>query len=279
MGFKWNNDRYVMFLKERLHIDYHVYACRRKGCALRGVGIGPEEMMVRVLPGYEYGLDVVAVIGYGRLKLALSFPKITSMLHDLHGVGISERRVEDLFSLYVALSTRDVRKDKALLKKLKEQGRLVLSIDAAKPDLDGESLWLIRDQISGEVLLGFVARRIDARELAAKIRLVTSLGIAVLGAVSDGEPVIVDAVKLALPGKPHQLCQYHFLADFAEEVTAQDKGLMKGLKAGLKGLNRFEDAAKEKPKRRRTETEIAGPASLPDGGKKGRRPQRAAAEV
>jgi hypothetical protein len=266
LSFKWNTDRYVVFLKERLHIDYHVYACWRKGCPLRGVGIRPEGLTVRVLPGYEYGLDVVAMIGYCRIKLALSFPRIASFLKDLHAVGISERRVEDLFNLYVALSTRDVCTDKGLRKKLKKQGRLVLSIDAAKPDMDGESLWLIRDQISGEVLLGFAAQRIDAKGLAAKIRSVASLGIPVVGAVSDGEPRIIEAVRLALPGKPHQLCQYHFLDDFAEEVTKLDGLLLKGLKGDLRGLSRFEDAAASGPTRSRRETEIAAPASLPVGG-------------
>ncbi|MHC5059200.1 MAG: sulfatase/phosphatase domain-containing protein, partial [Planctomycetota bacterium] len=37
------------------------------------------------------------------------------------------------------------------------QGGIVLTIDAAKPGSSGDALWLMRDHISGEVLLGFVA--------------------------------------------------------------------------------------------------------------------------
>ncbi len=211
LKFLWNGQRFVSFVDSRLHIDYHIHACVNPGCALRGRYFRPEILTARVLPKREFGLDVVSLIGYYRVKGCLSFPKITAALADLHQVDISEREVEDLFNLYVAMTTTDARTDPALVAKLKGQGGIVLTIDAAKPERAGEALWLMRDHISGEVLTGFVARNINAEALAAKIREVASLGIPIAGVVSDGEKVIVDAVKLALAGVPHGLCQYHFL--------------------------------------------------------------------
>ncbi len=260
LKFLWNARRFVAFVGSRLHIDYHIHTCVKPGCAFRGRRYRPE-ILARVLRKREFGLDVISLIGYYRLRGCLSFPKITAALADLHDVTVSEREVEDLFNLYVALSTTDVRTDDELVAKLRAQGGIVLSIDAAKPERAGEALWLLRDHISGEVLLGFVARNIDAEALAAKIREVVSLGIPIAGVVSDGEAVIVDAVKLALPGKPHQLCRYHFLVNFAKETTTLDSRLGKELAAGLKGINRFENAAEATPSRRPTETDIAGPAS------------------
>ncbi len=262
LRFFWNAERFVSFVRYRLHIDYHIYTCVNPDCSLERHRFRPEFLTTRVLPKREFGLDVVSLIGYFRLKDCLSVPKITGILVDIHGVEISEREVEDLFNLYVALTTTDVRNDRKLLARLAEQGRIVLTIDAAKPDRDGEALWLIRDHISGEVLLGFTARNIDAEALAEKIREVASLGITIAGVVSDGEPVIVEAVELALPGVPHQLCQYHYLRNFAKEVTSLDSGLKKTLKTDLKGLNRFENAAKATPSNRPKETDIPGPASL-----------------
>ena len=131
-----------------------------------------------------------------------------------------------------------------------------------KPERAGEALWLVRDHISGEVLLGFVARNIDAEALAEKIREAASIGVPIAGVVSDGEKVIVDAVELALPGTPHGLCQYHFLVNFAREVTSLDSALKKGRAADLKGISRFEDAAEATPSKRPQETDIRGPASL-----------------
>jgi hypothetical protein len=69
-------------------------------------------------------------------------------------------------------------------------------------------------------------------------------------------------VALALPGVPHGLCRYHFLANFAKEVTALDSGLGKELGEGLKGIKLFENAAEAAPSKRPKETGIRGPASL-----------------
>ena len=262
LRFLWNGQRFVSFVDSRLHIDYHVHTCVKTGCPLEGRHFRPECLTARVLPKREFGLDVVSLIGYYRVKDCLSFPKITAALADLHGVEVSEREVEDLFNLYVAMTTTDARADPALRAKLAEQGRIVLTIDAAKPERAGESLWLIRDHISGEVLTGFVARNIDAESLAERIREVASLRIPIAGAVSDGEKVIVDAVKIALPGVPHQLCQYHFLKNFAREVTSLDSRLRKELTDGLKGLSLFENAAEVTPSKRPQETDIRGPTSL-----------------
>jgi len=265
LRFFWNARRFVSFVGSRLHIDYHVYTCVKPGCTFRGRHFRPEFLTTRVLPKREFGLDVVSLIGYYRLRGCLSFPKITAALADLHDVRISEREVEDLFNLYVALTTTDARTDAPLRAKLAKQGKIILSVDAAKPERAGESLWLMRDHISGEVLFGFVARNIDAETLAGKIREVASLGIPIAGVVSDGEKVIVEAVALALPGVPHQLCQYHFLTNFAKEVTSLDSQLRKTLAADLKGLNRFEHAAEATPSNRPKETDIVGPAGLTVG--------------
>jgi len=262
LRFLWNAERFVSFVGSRLHIDYHIYTCVKSGCPLRGRHFRPEFLTTRVLPKREFGLDVVSLVAYYRLKDCLSFPKITAALADLHGVEISEREVEDLFNLYVALTTTDVRTDPELAAKLKKQGRIVLTIDAAKPERAGEALWLVRDHVSGEVLLGFVARNIDAGALAEKIREVASIGVPIAGVVSDGEKVIVDAVELALPGTPHGLCQYHFLVNFAKEVTSLDSRLKKELAGDLKGLSLFENAAGAQPSNRPRETDIRGPASL-----------------
>ena len=262
LRFLWNGERFVSFVGSRLHIDYRIYTCVKSGCRLRGRHFRPEFLTTRVLPKREFGLDVVSLIGYYRLKPCLSFPKITAALADLHDVEVSEREVEDLFNLYVALTTTDVRTDPGLVAKLVRQGGGVLTIDAAKPERAGESLWLVRDHISGEVLLGFVARNIDAERLAERIREVASIGVPIAGVVSDGEKVIVDAVELALPGTPHGLCQYHFLVNFAREVTALDSQLNKQLAGGLRGINLFENAAEATPSKRPKETDIRGPASL-----------------
>ena len=203
LEYVWNNDRHVRFVGGPKHIDYHVYACRNPKCPLEGVARKPEALSMNVLDGYEVGLDVISLVGYYRLKVGMSYPKIRTCLLDLHEVRVSERRVEDLGNLYVALRTYDVRTKPQVMERLRKQGRLVLLLDAARPDADGDALWMILDHLSGEVLSGFTARDIDAKQLAAKIRTVASLGIPIAGVATDGEPVVVVAVTLALAGVPH----------------------------------------------------------------------------
>ena len=262
LKFDWNNDRHVRFVGGPKHIDYHVYSCRNPECPLHGVARKPEALSMNVLDGYEVGLDVISLIGYYRLKMGMSYPKIRTCLDDLHRVRVSERRVEDLGNLYVALRTYDVRAKPEVMERLRKQGRLVLLIDATQPDADGEALWVVLDHLSGEVLCGFTARGIDAEGLAAKLRGVAAMGIPIAGVATDGEPVVVDAVKLALPGVPHQLCQFHFLRNFGKGATKLDHELSHALSVDLKGLNRFEAAANLKPSERPAETEIVGPRSL-----------------
>ena len=180
----------------------------------------------------------------------------------MHDILISEREVEHLFNVYVSLSTTDVHNDPDLVARLRKQERLILTIDGAKPSTDSEALWLIRDHLSGEVLLGFTERAATAEVLADKIREVASLGIPITGVATDGEPVVVEAVQLALPRTPHQLCQYHFLDNFAKGVKKLDSELGRSIAQDLKGLNRFEQAAELEPTKQATQSDIKGPESL-----------------
>jgi hypothetical protein len=262
LKFDWNNDRHVRFIGGPKHIDYHVYSCRNPACSLHKVARKPEALSANVLDGYEVSLEVIALIGYYRLKIGMSYPKIRECLIDLHAVRLSERRVEDLGNLYVALRTYDVRTKPEAMERLRKQGRLVLLIDATQPDADGDALWMILDHLSGEILCTHVARDVNAADLAAKIREVASLGIPIAGVATDGEPVVVEAVETALPGVPYQLCQFHFLRNFGKGATKLDAELSHAVSVDLKGLNRFEEAASLTPANRPTESEIAGPRSL-----------------
>ena len=100
------------------HIDCHVYTCRNPKCPLEGVARKPEALSMSALDGYEVGLDVIAHIGHYRLKTGMSYPKIRTCLCDIHKVRVSERRVEDLGNLYVALRTYGVRTRPEVMERL-----------------------------------------------------------------------------------------------------------------------------------------------------------------
>src|ERR671912_127452 len=76
-----------------------------------------------------------------------------------------------------------------------------------------------------------------AADLAPLLREVAgAVGVPVLGVVSDGQTSVRRAVAEALPGVPHQLCQFHFLREAAHPVFEADRHAKVKLKAEARGL-------------------------------------------
>lgn len=243
----YQSNRHVAFLRQRNEFVYDARRCPNPACSGPANRFLPKMLQVGMLPKYEFGLDVIAFIGDQRLRKHATFPDLAQALRCDYGVPISDRRVQDLFDLYMAMVSTPLAKDPERLARLRAQGKIVLAIDAAQPDMDAESLWVFRDTLSGEVLEAFSAASMDARTLAERLRGLKALGVPVTGVISDAQNIIVQAVELVFPKVPHQLCQIHFLRDFAKAVTAADQALKQDLAKHLRGLATFEKAASEKP--------------------------------
>src|SRR5262249_27397105 len=54
--------------------------------------------------------------------------------------------------------------------------------------------------------------------------------IPLLGVISDGQHSLRKAVARALPGVPHQLCQFHYLREAARPIFEADRHAKKELK-------------------------------------------------
>ncbi len=66
------------------------------------------------------------------------------------------------------------------------------------------------------------------------------MGVPVLGVVSDGQTSVRRAVERALPGVPHQLCQFHFLREAARPVFEADRHAKVKLKTQVRGVRPIE---------------------------------------
>jgi len=104
------------------------------------------------------------------------------------GVCISERNVTHLLARYdelLALWLTNRSRLKAIAKK---QGRAILAIDGMQPEVGNEVLWVIRDCLSGEILLAktlLSSRNEDLAALLLEVRC--TLDIPIDGVVSDGQ--------------------------------------------------------------------------------------------
>src|ERR1700748_1262889 len=196
--------RTVTTLYGLCRLGLRVRRCRDRSCRRFGAPIRPEQEGRMVLPQHEFGLDVIATVGQLRHAQHRSLPEIHAELVR-RGVPICLRSVGNLLDRYdelLALSCSDVERLQAVTAKA---GRVVLAIDGLQPDVGHEVLWVIRDVLSGEVLLArslLSSTQVDLAKVIAEVE--GALGVPIVAAVSDGQDSIRKAIKKALPGVPHQ---------------------------------------------------------------------------
>ena len=143
-------------------------------------------------------------------------------------------RYDELLATSVTDSTR-------LRSLLAQQERVILALDGLQPDVGHEVLWVIRDGLSGEVLLARSLLSSTAADLAPLLREVAdAVGVPVVGVVSDGQTSIRRAVERALPEVPHQLCHFHFLRETGLPIFEADRHAKKELKKQGRGVRPIE---------------------------------------
>jgi hypothetical protein len=222
----------------RLHLQLR--SCRNPDCRRRGVCLRPEPEGRFALPHHEFGLDVIALIGTLRHAQHRSVPEIHAEL-TRRGVVIAQRTVTNLLDRYdelLALSCSDAER---LRRVTAQAGRVILAIDGLQPDVGHEVLWVIRDVISGEVLLAKSLLSSTQDDLAKLLREVKdTLKVPIAGVVSDGQTSIRKAVAEALQGVPHQLCHFHYLREAATPVYEADRHAKVQLKKKVRGIRPIE---------------------------------------
>jgi hypothetical protein len=123
---------------------------------------------------------------------------------------------------------------------------VVLAIDGLQPDVGHEVLWVLRDCLSGEVLLARSLLSATAKDLAPLLTEVReALPVPITGVISDGQESIRKAVAQALPQAPHQLCHFHYLREAARPIYEADRHAKKELKKRVRGVRPIERAAED----------------------------------
>lgn len=234
--------RKVATLEGMLCLKVSIGRCENRACGRYHRPSHPLEEGRLVLPHYEYGLDVVAFIGAQRYRESASAPQIHAALL-ARQVRIGQRNVQYLLERYDELVAVSVRNSPERCARLNAQGRLILAIDGLQPDVGQEVLWLIREVLSGEVLLARSLLSSRQGDLAALLReAVAGLSAPVAGVVSDGQQSIGKAVAEVFPDAPHQLCQYHYLKQAAGPAWEADRHAKKELKKRVRGIRPLERA-------------------------------------
>ncbi|GHO72036.1 hypothetical protein KSC_109280 [Ktedonobacter sp. SOSP1-52] len=192
------------------------------------------------MPHGEYGLDVIALVGFLRYQRHQSLPEIHRSLHE-RGLPIGERTVLNLLARYEELVTLHMTDQQRLQSLVQKQGSLVLAVDGLKPDVGHEVLWVIRDCVSEEILLArplLSERETDLVMLLKEVQ--EAFSVPIRGVISDGQKSIRNAVATALPDIPHQLCHFHYVREAAKPVYEADRHTKKDLKKQVRGIRPIE---------------------------------------
>ncbi len=236
----YHSPRTVATLSGLVRLRLVVRRCVNRDCALYHEPYRPEEEGAFALPQGEFGLDVIALVGALRHAHHRSVPEIHRELCG-RGVGVCERTVTNLLDRYEELVALRFTDQAALREKLKEQGRVVLALDGLQPDVGHEVLWVVRECLSGEVLLARSLLSGTEESLAGLLgEVAKELEVPVLGIVSDGQHPIRRAVRRVFPKVPHQLCQFHYLREAAKEIYEADRHAKKELKKRVRGVRPIE---------------------------------------
>jgi hypothetical protein len=217
-----------------------VRSCRNPDCPRHRVCLRPEPEGRCALPQHEFGLDVIALVGRLRHAEHRSLPEIHAELVR-RGVLLCPRSIGNLLDRHdelLALSTSDTARLRRIAAKA---GRVILAIDGLQPDVGHAVLGVLREVLSGEVLLAKSLRsstQDDRAKLITEVK--AALEVPIVGVVSDGQTSIRNAVALALDGVPHPRCHVHYLREAATPISEADRHAKVQLKKEVRGIRPIE---------------------------------------
>src|SRR5204863_5633107 len=241
----YNNYRTITTLDGVIRLTLTIRRCPDPACPRFLRPYRPEAEPHFALPYHEFGLDVMTLVGRLRHAEHRSIPEIHRELIR-RGLVVAQRTVTNLLDRddeLRALATADPERLGPLLR---EQRRVILAIDGLQPDVGHEVLWVLRDCLSGEILLAKSLLSSTTKDLAGLITQVQkALPVPITGVVSDGQDSLRKAVVQALPGVPHQLCHFHYLREAAKPIYEADRHAKKELKKRVRGIRPIERQAEK----------------------------------
>ncbi|WP_132748751.1 transposase [Scopulibacillus darangshiensis] len=216
------------------------YRCVNDSCSNNTVYRSAEAEQLS-MKHITYGMDVIARIGHLRFKEHKTRSEIATILTEMQ-VKISERQVQKLYERYALLLRSNVEENlkDTLEEVVKQSGGLILSIDGVQPEKGNETLYVIREVLSGTILAAQNLKSSASQELMGIIQPIIDWGYPIQGFVSDGQQSIRLAIEKIAPDIPYQYCQFHYFKDIAKPLVEKDRKLKTNIKKKLRGIREIE---------------------------------------
>jgi hypothetical protein len=177
--------RTVVTLAGVIKLIHAGYRCPNVQCAGHWRTYRSVEADALALPGMTYGLDIVLLVGRLHLREHRTVDEIhQALLLRLSplGVKIARREILYLFEAYCTLlrATSEVKDDQQWLRQVEKNGGIIVSVDGIQPEKGNETVYLVRDALTGRVL---AAENVTSSETAVmRIRACTNRSVGREGA-------------------------------------------------------------------------------------------------
>src|SRR5262249_2674045 len=118
----------------------------------------------------------------------LSSQELLKRLEPL-GVKIARREILYLFEAYCQLlrGSRDAQDDVEWLAQVEKNGGIIVSVDGIQPEKGNETVYLVRDALTGRVLSAENVTSSETAVMKALLAAVVALEVKVLGTISDAQ--------------------------------------------------------------------------------------------
>lgn len=116
----------------------------------------------------------------------------------------------------------EVTHDEAWKEQVRNNTGILLSIDGIQPDKGNETIYLLRDVLTGRVLHAENVTDSTKERLKQLLTPIVALQVPVIGGSSDAQPTELQAVAEMWPGIPHQICQFHAIREAGRLIYNAD---------------------------------------------------------
>lgn len=227
--------RTVVTLQAVIKLIHAGYRCPDPQCLGRSRIYRSAEADALALPGFTYGLDIVVLVGQLHLGKHQTVDEVHHEVQDrlrALGVSISRREILYLFDAYCTLlkASSEAKADLIWLAQVEANGGIIVSVDGIQPDRGNETIYLVRDALTGRMLVAEHVLSKAPEVMKALLTPVTTFGVKVLGTITDAQESELQAVEQLWPDVPHQVCQFHVLREASRPAFEVDRKLKTALR-------------------------------------------------
>lgn len=232
------SERTVITLKEVIKLVHAGYRCPDPQCTGYRRTYRSAKADALALPWFTYGLDIVLLVGGLRLKEHQTVDEVhQELLKRLEplDVKIARREILYLFDAYCTLlrASSEAKDDQQWLSQVHKNGGIIVSVDGIQPEKGNETVYLVRDALTGRVLCAENVTSSETAVMKALLAPVVALEVKVLGTISDAQESELLALQELWPDVPHQVCQFHVLRDASKPAFEADKAVKTAMRKRL----------------------------------------------